>query len=54
MTEDNKIVLNQFEDAINVYLENNTTDDLCKLIFNKIPKSMVYRIIKRVRRELWN
>lgn len=50
MTDKNKMCLNQFTTTVTKYLENNTIEDLCKLIFKKIPKSMIYRIISKINR----
>ena len=50
MTSENKICLNQFTVTVTKYLENNTIEDLCKLIFKKIPKNMIYRIISKINR----
>lgn len=50
MTSKNKECLDQFTVTVTEYLENNTIEDLCKLIFKKIPKSMIYRIISKIKR----
>lgn len=50
MNECNKILLNQFTNIIKEYLKTHTIEELCKLIFKCIPRSMVSRIMGKILR----
>lgn len=44
MNIENEMCLNDFSEKVSKYLENNTVEDLCRLIFKCIPKQMVVRV----------